>query len=152
MSEDVGGHLRMSLTTDDRYVGDAAGQHELLRMSSQEHTIGMRDPGKNSSGALQADQSPLRVLPHCPHSLSTHGIASRARQSRSRGHQRIPRGLAEALQGVFGIGAPDLLDYGVVCRLLELDVACRDRSAGVHDRGAEEAFGVPSVSEHLERD
>ena len=59
----------MSLTTDYGHVGDAAGQHELLRVSSQKHTIGMRDPGKNSSGALQTDQSRLRIIPHC--SVST---------------------------------------------------------------------------------
>ena len=65
----------MSLTTDDRHVGDAASQHELLRMSSQEHTIRMRDPGKNSSRTLQTDQSRLRVLPHC--SVSTQPFHSR---------------------------------------------------------------------------
>ena len=56
----------MSLTTDYGHVGDAAGQYEPLRMSIQEDTIGVRDPGKNSGGALQANQSPLRLSPLNP--------------------------------------------------------------------------------------
>lgn len=64
--------------------------------------------------------------------------------------QRLIRHLAQALQGVRRAGAARARDERVVVALPALDVADGSEGAGLHERAAEEAFGVAAVGDHVQ--